>query len=762
MRVSPRRFSTIAALVLAAVVLATGVCLVNGALRIGTAFPGFLVAENRIVFSIARPGWSIERVPRAFFSQVIAVDGRPITRAAEIQAAIADLPDGATVEYRFRQGASIFAAPLAVQRFSAGDFLAVYGTYAGVGLAFALTGFIAAWRSRSAQRLAPATVAFFVLSQCVGAALGTAGDVYGPYWLVPLYFAAQCAAFAALIHLAASYPQALGVASRWRSAAIVLPYALALLLATGLVAAGDDVALFVPLLYVVYLLLANGIFLYLAALATGFSGDAPRALRPGLRRALGGVLAVVLLPAMIFLIYPILERSISPLLLVGPLLLFPLLTASALPRDGASAEQPSGTRSVRLRLTLLFLGAVETSFLIAVAVFWQSNSWAQLLDDVALNLRQTAVVEQAMLNPSRQTLATVASLAATVDESTLGATARDALARGDGTVASDALARLGALHATTAEHLAARRRWIGGLAVPVLAILLLIAVLQAVAFAIAVRRWMIGPLGRIAAATDVIATGDLAHRLAAEPTDEFDRLASAVNAMAASLQDIQRRVELARVARQRAAGSARESERRRLARELHDGVLQDLTAVRLRLRALGVEPPGPVEDVAGSLGDVIASIRGVVDDLRPPALTGASLGDAIAGHARVLAFAQGVTLSSDFSGAALVPEWAVRDLYRLAQEAVGNALRHSGAKRLAVRVVALGGDVLVEVEDDGAGFDPATVTLGSGVHGMRERAAVLGGDLEIGRGDLGGTRVRFVLRVPPTPPATDEGADASA
>jgi len=757
--VSPRRFATIAALVLAAVAVATGVCLVNGALRIGTAFPGFLVAENRIVFSIARPGWSIERVPRAFFSQVIAVDGRPITRAAEIQAAVARLPEGTSVEYRFRQGASIFAAPLAVQRFSAGDFLAVYGTYAGVGLAFALTGFVVAWRSRRARHLSHATVAFFVLCQCVGAALGTAGDVYGPYWFVPLYFAAQCATFAALIHLAASYPQALGIASRWRTGAILLLYALGLLLATGLVAAGDDVALFVPLLYVVYLLLANGIFLYLAALATGFSGDAPPALRRGVRRALAGVLAVVLLPAMIFLVYPILERSISPLLLVGPLLLFPLLTASALPRDGTLEPQP-GTRSIRLRLTLLFLGAVETSFLIAVAVFWQSNSWAQLLDDVALNQRQTAAVEQATLAPSAGTLSAVTGLAATVDESALATTAREAFARDDRVEVRDALARLGALHATTGDRLDARRRWIGGLAVPVLAILLLIAVLQAVAFAIGVRRWMIGPLDRLAAATDVIATGDLAHRLAPEPTGEFDRLASAVNAMAASLQDIQRRVELARVARQRAAGSAREAERRRLARELHDGVLQDLTAVRLRLRALGVEPPGPVEDVAGSLGDVIASIRGVVDDLRPPALTGASLADAIGGHARVLAFAQGVALSSDFSGAALVPEWAVRDLYRLAQEAVGNALRHSGAKRLAVRVVALGGDVLVEVEDDGAGFDPATVTLGSGVHGMRERAAVLGGDLEIGRGELGGTRVRFVLRVPPVPPTSEAGPDA--
>ena len=141
---TPRRFSIVAAVVLAMVLLVTGICLVNGALRIGAPFPGFLVAENRTVFSIGRPGWSIEALPRAFFSQVIAVDGRPITRPGEIQAAVAAHPVGTEVQYRFRKGADIFAAGVRTQAFSAGDFFAVYGTYAIVGLGYALTGFVAA------------------------------------------------------------------------------------------------------------------------------------------------------------------------------------------------------------------------------------------------------------------------------------------------------------------------------------------------------------------------------------------------------------------------------------------------------------------------------------------------------------------------------------------------------------------------------------------------------------------------------------------
>ena len=753
--VSTRRSSTPALLVTAAVVLATAVCLVNGARRIGEPFPGFLVAENRTVFSIGRAGWSIERVPRAFFSQVIAVERRPITRAEEIQAAIADLPEGAEVNYRFRMGPDIFAAPVTVQRFGVGDFFAVYGTYAAVGLVFALAGLWAWLRLAGAARAS--ILPFFVLCQAVGFALGTAGDVYGPYWLVPLYFAAQCVTFASLVHLAVSYPQPLGVGSRWRPVGLGLLYAAALALAVGLVATGEDVFLYVPLLYVMYLLLANAIFLYLGALAMGFPAAESEA-RGGLRWALAGALAVVVLPAMIFLVYPILRQSISPTVLVGPLALFPLLTASALARD--APEKPQPRTSVRLRLAILFLGAVETSFLIAVAVFWQNNSWAQLLDDLTLNQRQQATVEQVLAEGASAAngagLARLAGLVQTEPESRLASAAGEALRSGDRDAAQRELAALGRIYDEHALRLEARRRWIGGLGVPVLAGLLLIAVLQAVAFMLAMRRWLIGPLDRVAAATSVIATGDLAHRLEPERSEEFSRLGGAVNAMAASLQAIQRRVELARAARQRAAGAARDAERRRLARELHDGILQDLSAVRL-----GLESREPIAGesgaagVVGAISGVIAAIRAVVDDLRPPALRGGSLEEAIAGHARVLAWAQGIELSLDLPGAETVPEWAARDLYRIAQEATANALRHASAKRIWIRLVREGGDTILEVEDDGVGFDVETSSLGSGVQGMRERAAILGAELDLGRREKGGTRVRLILRLQTPPPATD-------
>jgi two-component system sensor histidine kinase UhpB len=138
-----------------------------------------------------------------------------------------------------------------------------------------------------------------------------------------------------------------------------------------------------------------------------------------------------------------------------------------------------------------------------------------------------------------------------------------------------------------------------------------------------------------------------------------------------------------------------------------------------------------------------------VDDLRPPALSGASLAEAISGHARVLTWARGIDLTLDLAGAPDVPEWAARDLYRIAQEGTANALRHGNPTRLWIRLVRSDADTVLEVEDDGVGFDPETSPLGSGIQGMRERAAVLGSDLEIGPGAFGGTRLRVVVPVQP-------------
>ncbi|HZR82540.1 MAG TPA: ATP-binding protein [Candidatus Binatia bacterium] len=740
------------ALLAAAVAIATAVCVAGGARRIGEPFPGFLVARNRTVLSVARADWPLELAPRALFAQVVAAGGRPVDRAEEIERDIAGLAERTPVTYRLRKGSDVFDAAVPVQRFSVADFLAFYGTYASIGLFFAIAGLIALGQAVRARDVRPSVLAFFLVCQFAALTLGTAGGVYGPYGLTPVYFTAQCLVFASMLHLAASFPHPLGARSRWRPVALAAVYGAAIGLAVLLETTSDHPSLFLPLVYVLYLLLANAIFVYAARLAIELSLPTSDDMRASLRRALAGVVLVVVLPVMIFLVYPALERTVSPVVLVGPFALFPLLTAAAL----AVQRRDRGLRpatSVRLRLSLLFLAAVETSFLIAVAVFWQNNSWAQLLAERTLNQRQQALVERLTASPAPPTgadLAALDGLVQTVEEGDLARQSASAASAGDGAGLRGSLARLADIYAGIGARLEQRQRWVGSLDTTVLATLLAIAVLQAVLSMLAVRRWLIGPIDSIAAATGVIATGDLAHRIELDASEEFTALAASVNAMAASLQSINRRVEAARAARQRAAGAARDAERRRLARELHDGILQDLSAVRLRLEAAADDGARRrlVGDSVEGIAEVIAAIRRVVDDLRPSGLGELTLEQAIAGHARLLAFAHNVQLSLDLSGAASVPDWAMRDVYRIAQEASANAIRHASPAHLAIRLVQSEGETTLEVADDGAGFDPDAVAAGSGLHGMRERAAALGGDLEIRSAAGRGATIRLALRVP--------------
>ncbi len=732
-------------LLTAAVLLLTAVCAWNGARRIGVPFPGFLVAYNRTVLSVARPDWPLDQASRALFSQVVAVDGRPVESASEILAAVAALEPGIEVAYRLRKGSELFTERVPVQRFSLGDYVAIYGTYAGVGIAFSLAGLWALWRSRGTRR--EPVLAFFLLCQSVGTTLGIAGDAYGPYWFTPVYLVAQCLAIANLLHLAASYPYVISAGSRVRRAALAIAYGLALLLALGLGASADDLALFLPLLYVVYLLLANAIVLYAAGLGLALFARADRAPRTGLGVAFAGIVLVFLVSGTIFVVYPVLDRVIPPILLVGPLLLFPVLTAWALVRRPLPTSVPVG-RSIRLRLSLLFLGAVETSFLVALVVFWQSNSFERVVARIVLNERQAAAVERVAASPRDAVaqLTEIAESAQTVREAELVDAALRSAQAGDQAALERALDGLREHYVDVERRLEARRQWIGSLDVVVLAALLIVAVLQAVGFMLAIRVWLIRPIERIASATEVIATGDLAHRLQDEQTEEFSALARSVNAMAASLQSIQRRVELARASRQRATGAARDAERRRLARELHDGVLQDLTAARLRLEA-AADAEGNLRQSLEAIGGAIATIRHLVDELRPHDLGRTSLAEAIAAHARILTFGRGIDLALELEADGAVPDWAARDIYRIAQEAIANAVRHAGPRRLAVRLRASERETLLEVEDDGSGFEPERVAVASGLASMRERAAALGADLEVSSGIGRGTCVRLLLRL---------------
>jgi signal transduction histidine kinase len=192
---------------------------------------------------------------------------------------------------------------------------------------------------------------------------------------------------------------------------------------------------------------------------------------------------------------------------------------------------------------------------------------------------------------------------------------------------------------------------------------------------------------------------------------------------------------------------ASERERRRWARELHDQTLQDLGAVRVTLSA--ARRRGDPETLAAAVDDAVAQLaqgidelRAIITDLRPASLDELGVEAALRAlveRTRGMPGAPEVALEVDLVRR---PEPNVESaVYRLVQEAVTNAVKHAGARRIDIALAESGGVIRVVVRDDGTGFDPRDSAGGFGLIGMRERLALVSGTLDIASG-AGGTEVR--------------------
>jgi two-component system sensor histidine kinase UhpB len=236
---------------------------------------------------------------------------------------------------------------------------------------------------------------------------------------------------------------------------------------------------------------------------------------------------------------------------------------------------------------------------------------------------------------------------------------------------------------------------------------------------------------------------ELDPELAADSAD-VERLARAFNKMLERLEGERRRSgELVL--------KAQEEERRRVARDLHDEVNQALTALLLRLEAAAQHaPPELKAELAETKHLANQAMKELLDlarQLRPTALDDHGLASALAGHVREHdqrgpARAR-FELDPDLHGLTQEVELVI---YRVAQEALTNASRHSEAKCIDVSLGRLDSRVVLEVSDDGKGFAFADEAKGLGVSGMRERALLVDGTLEIDSRPGRGTTVR--LEVP--------------
>jgi signal transduction histidine kinase len=200
--------------------------------------------------------------------------------------------------------------------------------------------------------------------------------------------------------------------------------------------------------------------------------------------------------------------------------------------------------------------------------------------------------------------------------------------------------------------------------------------------------------------------------------------------------------------------TAREEERRRLRRDLHDGLGAQLAGLTVQagvLRTLIPRDPAAADELAaelrGELRTAIADIRRLVHDLRPPALDELGLAGALQRLAERIG-ADGTALRVEVRAADLPPLPAAVEVaaYRIVQEALTNVVRHAGAHSCCVEVAAEDGKLTVTVTDDGGGL-PADRVGGVGTSSMRERAEETGGTCSVSAGPDGGTRVTARLPV---------------
>jgi signal transduction histidine kinase len=202
---------------------------------------------------------------------------------------------------------------------------------------------------------------------------------------------------------------------------------------------------------------------------------------------------------------------------------------------------------------------------------------------------------------------------------------------------------------------------------------------------------------------------------------------------------------------------AQESERRAISRELHDEIGQSLGALLVDLSRLSASLPPDRREVKEQVDRMksvaessVQAVRNIALLLRPSMLDDLGLGPALEWQGREISRRSDVEVEvrAESVPGDLPPEYATT-IYRLVQEALNNAVRHSGAKAAKVEVEQSGRRIRVRISDDGRGFDPKR-TRGLGILGMEERVKRLGGDFTVDSAPGRGTAIMAELPLPPS------------
>jgi len=287
---------------------------------------------------------------------------------------------------------------------------------------------------------------------------------------------------------------------------------------------------------------------------------------------------------------------------------------------------------------------------------------------------------------------------------------------------------------------------------PAVAVMLVVGFAGSVLINAAVLTLALQPLHALERTVDRVAAGDLSAR--AQPVlfrdPDVERLGETLNTMLDVLGE--HRGLLQKLSEQVLA--AQEDERKRIARELHDETAQSLTTLLIRLKILeraktATEMRGQINELRELTAETLEAVRTLAVELRPATLD--DLGLVAALEAYTEGFAARIPLSLEFSAhgfddhSGRLPPQLELVLYRVVQEALTNAAKHSAAERVRVELRRGTSEVVARVIDDGHGFDVEDVMRsrerGLGLFGMQERLALVRGQLVIDSAPGHGARI---------------------
>jgi signal transduction histidine kinase len=275
--------------------------------------------------------------------------------------------------------------------------------------------------------------------------------------------------------------------------------------------------------------------------------------------------------------------------------------------------------------------------------------------------------------------------------------------------------------------------------------------------AVVVSNLLTRPLREVTAGAQRLAAGELGHRVPDGRSDEIGQLAATFNEMAARIGE--RDASLRQLSKRLL--SVQEQERVRIAREVHDELGQALTATKIDLQQLGSRH-GELRDslgaIARTIDDIVELVRRIAADLRPAILDDLGITAALEQQLRRLRESSGIQTTLTVAEEAemeMLDMLTGATLYRIAQEALANVVRHANATTVEISLVIAGGAAVLKIQDNGRGMsrEKAKDPQSLGLIGIRERAELLGGSVTIDSPPGEGTMV--IATLPLTKPEAE-------